>query len=549
MSEDLSISEQQINDQLATILRSDAFSGATKLRRFLRFILGMYCEGRSAEIKQYTVGLHAFSLGEDFDPQNNPVVRIEAGRLRRRLAQYYANEGRNAQLLIDIPIGSYIPRIRKREEESRHPVVGRPAQLKSPEAAYAAVPNEHAIAVLPFENMSSDKELDYFSDGITEEIITTLSLYNDLTVLPRWATKQPNMQTTSLEQVAHTLQVRYILEESVRQARERVRITVRLNDATEGFQLWTETFNEKVTIDNILNIQDKIAKRVTSSLANEYSGVISRRDTNITISNPTQNYTSYEAMLHLHHYNLNTSAAIYDQTLQAIEQALQKDPDNPMLLSALAELKIDGYSCSFANTEILPTDECQALLKKAISLDKDCCYAYFIKGTLKSNQRRVNELLEVAAHLQTFTYNPSALAQSGWFMALAGKWEEGLELLGQQLDLLKYYPGWFRHAYFLYHYTEGQYAQALDEARQFNMPGLLWDPVDRAAALGQLGNLEDGKKVVQELLVICPDFFKRPRKYLECYIMFDDLVDDVLQGLAKVSCLGGLISKSDMLKT
>lgn len=160
-----------------------------------------------------------------------------------------------------------------------------------------------------------------------------------------------------------------------------------------------------------------------------------------------------------------------------------------------------------------------------------CYYVNFVLGILKVNQRRASETLEVAQQLGTYQYNPSALAMAGWLMALAGEWDKGLALLDKQLRVLRFYPGWFRHAHFLHHYKEGRYEEALVEALQFGMPGLLWDPLDRAVALGRLGDLTGGANAIQELVTLCPTFFKEPKRYLSCYIMFDDLLEEVLKGI------------------
>jgi TolB-like protein len=529
-----SVPYEQIKAQAKLILNSEAFKEATRLRQFLGYIVDKYCEGATGDIKQYAIGVEAFGFGNDFDPQKVSVVRMEAGRLRRRLSHYYVTEGINDQLLIEVPKGSYIPLV------SRKTTVEKSAPIQSElQSRFMTTPltgaNNPTIAVIHFRNISSDDGMDYFADGLTEEITSVLSLTKDFSIVPPLATKKLSASQASLDEIRDALNVQYVLEGSIRKVNDYIRITTRLSDTSSGHQLWSGEYNSTVTFDNILNIQDEIATAITTSVANEYSGAIPRKVAIESSTKDSMTLTTYEAILRLHHYNLNGSPArVYNSTLGAVERAIENDQNNAMLLCALAEIKLDGYAQGWSEIAALPATECQALLDTALSLDRDCAYAYFVLGLLKTNQRNPTELLTVVAQLSRYRYSPTSLAQAGWFLALAGKFEEGIELLNQQLELLQYYPGWFRHVYFLYHYTEGRYEEALTEANQFDMPGLLWDPVERAAALGQLGRIDEGRKAIHELLALYPDFFTNPRRYLNCYIMFDDLVDDVLEGLEKV---------------
>ena len=101
------------------------------------------------------------------------------------------------------------------------------------------------------------------------------------------------------------------------------------------------------------------------------------------------------------------------------------------------------------------------------------------------------------------------------------------------MELLQYYPGWFHVAGFLDHYRRCKYEDALREAYMMNTPTLILDPLQRAAALGQLGKLNRGRRAVEELIELCPDFPTNPRRYLNWLISFDELVDHVLEGLEK----------------
>ena len=521
-----------IEAQVAKLLNSETFGDASRLQQFLRYVVQSYCQGKAREISQYSIGVEAFGFNDQFDPQQSSVVRMEAGRLRRRLSLYYATEGVKDQLIIEIPKGSYIPVITSRDAEPAplEPVLARQKDV-SKKRSHVDHPNLR-VAVVPFQNISGDDQLDYFADGLSEEITSVLSLYKDFSVVPPIATRNLSGEQINLGEIARIYQARYVLDASIRKAKDLVRIIVRLSDTSENSLLWANTYDTSLEVDNLISIQEEMAASVTNSIANEYDGIIPQKVASELKNKDPITISTYEATLHIHHYNLSQSPAqVYDDTLKAIQYALERDSDNPMLLSVLVELKLDGYAQGWSDAQSLPVDECQLLLDKAISSDPKCGYAYFVQGLLHTNQRNRAKLYSSIDQLLTFKHNVSYQAMAGWFMALAGDYDNGTPLLRQCLEQMQFYPGWFRHALFLFHYQHGRYEEALTEASRMNMPGLLWDPVDRAAALGKLGRYDEGSKAIGELLKLYPNFFDNPKRYLEMFILEDDLLDEVIQGL------------------
>ncbi len=510
---------------LEKIHKSGAFKGAARLQQFLGYVVKQYCEGRVDNIKQYTIGVEAFSLGDDFDPTQDAIIRIMAGKVRRRLTEYYASEGLYDELWIEIPKGSYIPRITNKKD-----IAGSTSQDAQSDSDIEVNPLK--LAVFPFQNISGDDRLDYFADGLSEEIASALTLYKDFSIVPPAAVRNLSNSQTYLKQLRKAYRTRYVLDGSIRRGKDQIRIIIRLNDTSDYSLLWTSTYDTNIDVDNLITIQDEITANVINSIANEYGGAIPQNVASEAATKERVSLTTYEAVLHIHHYNQVSSSHVYGSTLDAVKLAIDKDPVNPMLLSVLAELKIDGYAYNWVDTDALPAKECQELIDKALIHDKKCTYAYYVWALLETNRRNKKELLVVVEHLLKFRHDLLCLAQAGWFLAISGEYEEGLKLLDTHLEKLEFYPGWFHHAYFLYHYQNERYEEALKAAKQFRMPGLLWDPLDRAAALIQLGRLEESRKTTQELMVLCPDFFENPRRYLNCYLMRDDLVDHVLNGLA-----------------
>src|SRR5438105_2874988 len=164
-----------IRRQLERILASDGFARAERMSRFLRFVVEQTLRGRGDQLKEYLIGVEVFDRRESFDPRIDPVVRGEARRLRLKLKEYYDSEGQNDPVRVVLPKGSYVPRFE-------------PASIIRSALETAAATAAHrpkAIAVLPFLNLSSDNENEYFSDGLTEEIIHALGKVKGMSVVAR----------------------------------------------------------------------------------------------------------------------------------------------------------------------------------------------------------------------------------------------------------------------------------------------------------------------------------------------------------------------------
>src|SRR5690242_18655633 len=162
---------EDVRAQLEKMLSSPVFSQSGRLSRFLQFVVEASQAGQTDALKEYSIGVEVFDRGKDFDPRIDPIVRGQAARLRSKLLEYYATAGAQDPVVISIPKGSYAPEIRE--------------QKVAPAASSPTAPERSRIAVLPFVNMSSDPENEYFSDGLTEELINRLACIPNLQVVAR----------------------------------------------------------------------------------------------------------------------------------------------------------------------------------------------------------------------------------------------------------------------------------------------------------------------------------------------------------------------------
>ena len=213
--------------------------------------------------------------------------------------------------------------------EQRVKNIARPVQVyraqdlggggKSPAAPELTLPDKPSIAVLPFANLSGDPEQEYFADGMVEEIITALSRIRWLFVIARNSTFAYKGQAVDVKQVGRELGVRYVLEGSVRKARQRVRITAQLIDATNGAHVWADHFDGP--LDNVFDLQDKVA----SSVAGVIEPALQAAESARSASRPTNDLTAYDLYLRGYAMALSSTGRTRE-ALRLMEQAIERDP-------------------------------------------------------------------------------------------------------------------------------------------------------------------------------------------------------------------------------
>ncbi|MFN7933626.1 MAG: hypothetical protein U0R19_09875 [Bryobacteraceae bacterium] len=212
------------------------------MRRFLQFTVGEALSGHSGDLKESLIGIAVFDRQPDYDPRIDPIVRVEARRLRAKLEQYYQQEGKSEAIRIDLPRGSYVPVF-----QGTKPAL---VSLEPP-----------TIAVLPFENLSSEPGDEFFSAGLTQELIHSLTRLPGLRVMA-WNSTQRLRQR---EDLAHTrIPVDLVLEGTLRRSGSRVRVGVQLVDAATGLYIWAGTYERQAR--DLLAMQEEIAQAIGQAL-------------------------------------------------------------------------------------------------------------------------------------------------------------------------------------------------------------------------------------------------------------------------------------------
>jgi serine/threonine-protein kinase len=270
---------EEVRAALEKIAASEAFGKSERPARFLRHLVETALRGDAHILKESVLGADVFDRPADWDPRLDPVVRQEASRLRKRLANYYSGEGSTDEVRIDLPVGSYVPVFARRSAEAA--VEAPPARLRPvwPLLAAGAVcvalgagawrllsrhESVTSIAVLPFTNLSSDAGDQYFSDGLTDEITDALSRVKTLRVIARSSSFQFRGKNADVREVGRTLNVTNILEGSVERSGDHVKIIAHLERASDGALVWSNTYERKTS--DLFAVQSELAAGIAGGL-------------------------------------------------------------------------------------------------------------------------------------------------------------------------------------------------------------------------------------------------------------------------------------------
>ena len=213
--------------------------------------------GRGTHLKEFLVGMEVFGKDARFDPRTDPIVRVQARRLRARLSRYYTEEGQEDEIVIDLPKGGYAPVIKR-------------AEIAAPKRLVAAtLVSRNTVVVLPFADHSQERDQDYFCKGIGEEIIQTLMRRNNIRVVSPENYASFRAESDPRD-AASRLNAAILITGSVRKSRAEVRITTHLIDGLSGRYLWTDSMDR--CLEDIFAIQEEVAAAVGEKLSTEFSG-------------------------------------------------------------------------------------------------------------------------------------------------------------------------------------------------------------------------------------------------------------------------------------
>lgn len=352
-----------VQAQVDKILASPGFASSARHSRLLRHLVSMTLEGRGGEIKEYALGVDLFGRGESFDPQTDAIVRTEVSRLRAKLKTYYSGDGRDDPVIVDLPARSYVPVFKLREapvgvETAAETVEAVVADVAPPPpmrrrtrlwifAGFViavalmlgvlywltrggqpvAADEVTSIAVLPFVNSDGDREIEQFTDGLTEEVIETLAEIDGLRVVSRTSAFQFKGKQEDLRTVARELNVGAVLEGAVRRSGTHLRITARLVNGAEGYQYYSHVYEHE--LKSAFTVQREIAAHVAN--------VMQVHERAQEVARFTRSPEAHRRYLQGLSYASKGGESDLRQAIESYQRAIESDPNYSPAHTGLAD--------------------------------------------------------------------------------------------------------------------------------------------------------------------------------------------------------------------
>jgi len=403
--------DKAVRQQLNRILASKTFSQVERLKRFVSFIVGETVGGRGGDLKEYVIGVQVFGKEPSFDPRTDPIVRVQARRLRTRLARYYRDEGNSDELIVDLPKGGYAPVFRTRDET--------PAIRRS---LTATLVGRNTVAVLPLADDSSGASLDYFCRGLRDEIVHALTSIKALRVL---AVRRDAPDAHDREEAA------LVITGGVRSARDQLRVTIHLVDGASGYYLWSESAD--VDQGDPVSGQEAIARRIADKLVPEVNS-----DAVLGARKQSDNLAARNLYLQgRYHLNQRTEEGLH-KAVEFFEKAVIEDTQFSLAHSGLA----DAYGLLAHYGVLGPADvwaKAASSAASAVMLDGHSAEAHTSLAHVRATQDWDFSGAE-SLFLRAIQLNPRYSTARHWYamscLVPMARLDEALEqiLLAQSLD-------------------------------------------------------------------------------------------------------------------
>jgi adenylate cyclase len=391
-------------------------------------------------------------------------------------------------------------------------------EVASRERMAFPLPDKPSIAVLPFTNMSGDPKEDYFSDGLTEQIITSLSMIPRLFVIARNSTFVYKGKAVKVQKVAEEQGVRYVLEGGVQKSEDRVRITVQLIDAIKGHHLWSERYDRD--LKDLFALQDEIVRQIMTAVQVE----LTEGQFASTIAGDTSNLKALEcywrALEHFNRWSREDNAA----ARQWAERAIKYDPNFAgafALLGSTHLLVATQFGGKSPAESINQAEECA---QKAISLNDSIAAAQSLMSGIRRSQGKWDEAVEYGEKALAINPNdPRVMFSLALTIHYLGRFDESIALTKKAMRLCPYYPAIYLSLLAPSYVIAGRYQEAIEacelmlERSRKGEINPLFAHVFLAEAYVGLGHLDKAREQAEEVLKIDPKFSLESEKRLTAF--------------------------------
>lgn len=580
-------SPEEIRAALQRVLASPNFTSSHRRRDFLRFVVEEALSGRVQGLKGIVIAREVYGRDADFSGKSDPVVRLDAGRLRRDLDSYYVGPGATDPIRISIPKGGYAPLFEVRDEVLPAPPPEEPAPPPSSEAPPAgptgptpaapdptpadrhrplrprilaivgavlilgvlalawlvhretapedplAVRGYPRVIVMPFSAITSSEEARGLAAGLGIELVDDLRRFGGLRIFQPPDGADPGEVTGRLRDEPGAL---YAVHGKVNAEGGRVQINANLQNLRTSEVIWSDAYTVPLAPAPLMALRDTVAGRIATALGQPY-GPIGADLVRHSPSAKPASVESYLCVLRAYEHRRNFFQTTYGPTLACLEAAVARDPDYGDAWAMLGWLHLDAGRFDYAGAAPIETEYATALdaARRAQAIAPDSVLALKALSSIQHYRGRYEEserLARRAAELNP--YDPDTLAQLGWRLAMRGKYDEGVALLQEAVDRSVNPPDWYFHMIAADDMIKGDYGAMRREAERAALSGRPIAEALLAVAAGAQGDRETARAALSR---IPPGW--DAAQYVRRHGGIEEIVTALMNGLATARHVAG----------
>ena len=484
--------QKAIREQLVRILNSGPFHQSQRRQRFLEYLVNETLAGRGERLKGYNVALEVFDRPETFDPTVDPLVRIEAARLREKLREYYGTDGQGDPIHIDLPKGTYTPQIEFRQAASPNPW-----------PAFTPLSEKASIAVLPFESIGNDPRWDRFADGITEDIVTDLAHSKDLFVVARNSTEVYRGKPADVRNVGRDLGVRYVLEGSIQPLGDQIRVTAQLIDTRTGGHVWSDRYDRPAT--DLFKVQSDVTEKIGATLTG-YEGAVAEAERSLIRRKPPSDLTAYDTYLLGMEAKHKVTKEGLDEGERLFRKALEIDPQLARAYVGLAYIYVYRIELGLGTSVADNLTKLMEAARNAVRLDPNDGETQLVLGHPFAYQGMGDQALEQFAKAEALApNNADLLICVAWLLPQFGQPDRAVELTEKALKLNPNYPYWYNQGLRLVYFFGRQFDKSVKYSKLITDP-FATDYAYLAAASAMAGDMAGAKVAAAQVVRLDPNW-------------------------------------------
>lgn len=571
--------ESEVRNHLEHIIASPDFEASARRRKLLRYLVEETLAGRGDKLKGYAIAISVFERDKTFDSQSDPVVRLEARRLRRDLDSYYMGAGNGDPVRIHVPKGSYVAHFEthdtvepvatnghKEPTDHADPTTasgqGRGADnpgkdqagpgrsglivatliLVSLVVALVAyilagktpvepgvTENRPVVVVLPFETLGSTPNSQHLASGLNQELIGNLMRFPGF----RLYTTPANGGNDQYPRPGEEPDAAYVISGIVQDEADAIRVLVKLQNAATGQVLWSGSYSQPLHPAAMIKAQLELAGKIAAEVGAPY-GIVNS-DLEKQHQNPlVSNMQSYICVLRAYQYRRDFFPQEYAPVRACLEEAVKRDPGYSESWAMLGWIHLDAGRYEFGGAGTTQ-DEYQKALEaasRALQLEPDNLLALKAMSSIQHYLGHFDESERLGRRaLALNPYDPDTLAQLGWRLAARGNFEEGIPFLKKAIERTVTPPGWYFHLIAIDLYLKGDYGQMREVTAHFSKTGGVND-VLLSIACSSLGDRECTREALARVSEFKP-LARDPAAYFRRHGATDEITGALANGLAK----------------